>query len=231
MEAKQIWQTSRSLQGSCEYPLGDLVYYAQDLDFAAEPDYDHWREAFWRVDNAAVDFPDCDPLYDPADTTEEVPRNMDFVDWEGLKRKYTFLGPLVTNTGRMEPAPGSNHGYQPASSGWEWHPLMMMPEDTIDGGQDLIRDFVQPISQPPTTTYPSLASSCAPEIMRAFDDPIPFNTLYIDAESEDEAEGAGEQWDGETVEETDMMDSEGMMMGGGEDSEGVAIQEIGEAGV
>nr|VWO94467.1 N/A [Ganoderma boninense] len=165
LQSKQIWQQWGGLQG-----------------FTEEPDYDGWREAFWRVDNDTADFSlsESDPLYDPADTaTEKVPRNMDFVNWEGLQDKFfTVYYPATKNAGRMEYAAGSSHGYFPASSGWDF-PLTMMPEDTIDGGQDLIRDFVEHISQPPTTEHPSLSSRCPPEIMRDFDDPIPYK-IYIE---------------------------------------------------
>ncbi len=223
LKSKQFWQKSRLLQGSCEYPLGDLVYYAQDLDFAAEPDYDYWREAFWKVDNASSDFPNSDPLYDPADTTEEVPRNMDFINWKAQGPTYTVYLPLERNTGRMEYAPGSDHDYRPASSAWG-HPLTMKLEDTMDGRRDLIQDFVQHISQPPMTTSPSLAQSCDPEELRAFDAPIPFK-MYIEETSEEESEGeAGEQSGGETAEETEM-DEE---TGGGADSQG-SIEESGVA--
>nr|VWO94921.1 Protein kinase domain-containing protein [Ganoderma boninense] len=187
LRMKQIWQKSGALQGTCEFPLGDLLHYAQSLDFFAEPDYDGWRDAFWRVDNAAVDFPQSDPLYDPTDTTEAVPRNMLFIDWQRpVGNVYDIYLREESNMGRMHYAPGSSHGYRPDSSGWTW-PLTMKPEDTMGGGQDLIREFVQHISQPPTTTFPSLAESCDPEVMRGFDDPIPFK-IFVEVENNN-AEG------------------------------------------
>ena len=120
LKLKQVWREERSLQGRCEYPLGDLVYYAQGLDFDSEPEYDVWREHFWRVDNgSSASLPESDPLYDPADTTENVPRNMDFISSSFCRGKtFAVKVPARRNTGRMEVAPGSDHGYLPASSGW-----------------------------------------------------------------------------------------------------------------
>ncbi|PIL27913.1 hypothetical protein GSI_09948 [Ganoderma sinense ZZ0214-1] len=211
LEMKQIWQKSGALQGSCAYPLGDLVYYAQSLGFTEEPDYDGWREAFWRVDNPTAEFPECDPLYDPADDateTETVPRNMDFADWKGpIGHTYTVHFLVRSNAGRMKYAPGSNHGYRPDSSRWNRRAMTMLPEDTMEGELDIIRDFVKHISAAPTTQWESLTEGCDPEEMRGFEDPIPFRVYDEEEPEEDEEELGGgyrESAGEETVEETEI---------------------------
>ncbi|PIL27919.1 hypothetical protein GSI_09954 [Ganoderma sinense ZZ0214-1] len=227
LEMKQIWQKSGALQGSCAYPLGDLVYYAQSIGFTEEPDYDGWREAFWRVDNPTAEFPEHDryPLCDPADdTSETVPWNMDFADWEGpIGHTYTVHFLVRSNAGRMKYAPGSNHGYMPDSSRWNRRAMTMLPEDTMEGELDIIRDFVKHISAAPTTQWESLAEGCDPEEMREFEDPIPFR-VYVEEEPEESSEESGEvcgEISGGEIVETEM---EGDIGGRGVSEAGAIVE-------
>ena len=88
---KQVWHITHSLQGDCEYPLGHLIESSRNLQYDEEPDYDHWRRAFWEVDNGTIALPSSDPMYDPEDETEELPRNIDFIREEPPVAEYDIL--------------------------------------------------------------------------------------------------------------------------------------------
>ena len=170
---KQVWHITHSLQGDCEYPLGHLIESSRNLQYDEEPDYDHWRRAFWEVDNGTIALPSSDPMYDPEDETEELPRNIDFIREEPPVAEYDILVVTRHMAKRIVRAPGSNHGYLPVSSSWgDAH--TMLPRDTMRDERGVIRDFVECITEVPTTSVAHLALNCPREVMRAWDDPLPF---------------------------------------------------------
>ncbi|PIL27912.1 hypothetical protein GSI_09947 [Ganoderma sinense ZZ0214-1] len=174
IKSKQAWNMVPGLlQGSCDYPLGHFADYARSLEFYADPDYDHWRREFWKVDNPTTPLPESDPLYDLDDESETLPRNMKFITEGPGGRTLSYKLPVKTNTGRMYPALRSEQRWIPVSEEWS-RAYTMLEGDTLNNELRIVREFVELITEPPTTTRPYLDAQCPPEEMRDFDDPIPF---------------------------------------------------------
>ncbi|KAM5535346.1 hypothetical protein V8D89_011031 [Ganoderma adspersum] len=193
---KQVWHITHSFQGDCDYPLGFLIESSRSLQYDEEPDYDYWRRAFWEVDNPTVALPASDPMYDPEDETEELPRNMDFIREDPLHEPYDIFVVTHHMANRIVRAPGSNHGYLPVSSDWgDAH--TMLPRDTMRDERGVIWDFVECITEVPTTTVAHLALNCPKEVMRAWDDPLPFQPVETLVPKEDSGGGMGAAKSGE----------------------------------
>ncbi|KAI1786159.1 kinase-like domain-containing protein [Ganoderma leucocontextum] len=175
---KQVWHMTYSFHGNCKYPLGYLMEYARSLQYDQEPDYDRWRREFWQVDNGTAALPESDPMYDPEDATEQLPRNMDFITTDPPAGTYDIQILADPDVNKIFLADGSDHGYIPASENWG-HPRTMLPQDTMRNEREVIRDFVECITEVPTTTHSHLAPKCPEEEMRRFDDPIPFKPVDI----------------------------------------------------
>ena len=153
--------------------MGHFADYARSLEFGTDPDYEHWRREFWNVDNPTAPIPELDPLYDPDDTTEILPRNTKFITKGPGGGMIKCKFPEKPNMGRMYPALSSDHTWIPVSDGWE-RAHTMLGIDTLEDELRVVRQYVEPITEPPTTTRPYLDSGCHPEEMRGLNDPLPF---------------------------------------------------------
>ncbi|PIL27920.1 hypothetical protein GSI_09955 [Ganoderma sinense ZZ0214-1] len=176
-ESKQVWSKSGAFyKGDCAYPLASLIEYAQHLGFDEDPDYDRWRQGFWSVDNEpAAPLPASDPLYDPENATECVPRNMEFIPKDPSVTEYNIDSPTHQNVNKIIYEPGSNHGFMPAS---EWgDAITLLQQDVMRDERGFIQNVVKCISEVPTTTVAHLAPRCPKEVMRKWDDPLPFKPV------------------------------------------------------
>nr|VWO94924.1 N/A [Ganoderma boninense] len=177
VKSKQAWNMVPGLlQGSCDYPLGHFADYARSLEFDSDPDYEYWRRAFWTVDNPTAPLPESDPLYDPDDDSEQLPRNMMFITEGPGGRVLHYKLPPKPNAGRMYSTFSSDETCIPVSDGWSG-PYTMLERDTLDNELGIVRQYVDLITEPPTTTRPYLDGQCAPEEMRDFEDPLPFKRV------------------------------------------------------
>ncbi|KAM5536462.1 hypothetical protein V8D89_009898 [Ganoderma adspersum] len=171
--SKQVWNVPGLLQGACDYPLGHFAHYARSLEFDTDPDYEYWRQEFWNVDNPTTPIAKSDPLYDPDDTTEILPRNMKFITVGPGGDVANCKIPRTINTGRMYKVLRYENTCIPVSDGWST-PYTMLGKDTLDDELSVARRYVELITEPPRTTRPHLDSGCHPEEMRGFNDPLPF---------------------------------------------------------